>query len=159
MAQKKRRARASPERGDADALSSFLASVDRFTESISAQSAGAAAEGEQKLVVQTTGDLLAAQTRKLTDYVRQTAVRIAPAQRGELEQFLRVQDGDAIASRAIEVSAKVLSPGGGPVTMGFFSFLTEHMHALKKILRGIIKILFHLFNSDPPKWIDDVSDH
>jgi hypothetical protein len=130
--------------------------VDQFAETISTQAKTAAPEGEQQITIQATGESFVAQTRKLTDYVRELAGRISPTQRHELDQFLRVQDGEALATRAMRASEKVISPGGGQVTMGFFDFLQEHMHALKKILRGIIQILFDLFDAPIPKWIDSL---
>src|SRR5262249_22049208 len=137
-------------RGDGDALSSFLASVDRFVETVSAQALAAAGTGDQQLIIRSTGESLVAQTRRLTDYVREVAAGTSPVQRRELDQFLRVQDGDALVERALAVSEQVLSGKAGPVTPGFFSWLDEHIHTLKKI---ILEILWLIFHGHIPLWI------
>jgi hypothetical protein len=137
----KRRKSPPANNGGTDPLSSFLASVDRYVETFSAQAIAVAPEGEQRLIIQATGESIVAQTRKLTNYVRECAVGIAPAQRRELEQFLRVQDGDALVSRALQVSAKILSPSGGPVTMNFLGFLDEVLWTLKKIIYEILYLI------------------
>lgn len=144
----KKKSNAHPDKDDSDPLSSFLASVDRFTETISAQILAAAGEGEDRLVIQSTGESFVAQTRRLTNYIREVAPGIAPIQRRELEQFLRVQDGDALVDRALRISAQTLSAGSGAVTMGFLSWLNEIMATLKKILQEI----FDLFGG-MPAWL------
>jgi hypothetical protein len=155
MAKRNRRKMAAPAaKGNGDVLSSFLASVDKFTETISGQAMAAAGKGEEQLTIQSTAESFVAQTRKLTDYVREAATGIAPGQRRELDQFLRVQDGDAIVSRALSVSTKVLSPGGGPVTMSFLSWLDQHMKQIKKIIMEILQLIFHKL----PEWVDTVFD-
>ena len=131
--------------------------MDSFAEGISALSVTAAPLGNQRLVVESTGQSFVSQTRKLTDYVRRIAAPLTPAQRRVLDEFLRVQDGDAIANRAVEVSTKVLAnPGGGAVTLGFFSWLQENLQTLKKIIRAIIHLLGEIFDFTPPTWINDL---
>jgi hypothetical protein len=145
----KRKSNAPPSKGNGDPLSSFLASVDRFTETINTQAVAAAGKGEEQLVIQSTGESFVAQTRRLTDYIREVAPGIAPVQRRELDQFLRVQDGDALVERSLRVTAQTLSAGGGAVTMGFLSWLNEIMQTLKKIIRKI----FDIFFGGIPKWL------
>jgi hypothetical protein len=140
-------------RSNADALSSFLASVDRFVETVSAQGLAAAPAGEQQLIIRSTGESLVAQTRKLTDFIRESAGGISAAQRRELDQFLRIQDGEAMVERALPVSGQVLSGGAGPVTLGFFSWLDENIHTLKKIIEEILILIF----GDVPSWWEIIS--
>jgi hypothetical protein len=142
-----------PNNGSTEPLTSLLASVDRFTEGITAQIVAAAGEGEDHLIIQSTGESFVAQTRRLTDFIREAALGIAPAQRQDLNVFLRVQDGEALVERALNVSAQVLSPGGGPVTLGFLDWIDEVMHALKKIIFAIWDIIFH---TKPPDWLVDI---
>jgi len=140
----------SPDRGGTDSLSSFLASVDKFTQGFAAHAIVVAGQGEEHLVIQATGQSFVAQTRRLTDYIREAAAQLAPVQRHELNMFLRVQDGEALVSRALEVSGKVLAPGAAPVTMGFLSWIDEVMYTLKKIIDEIWQLIFH---TNPPDWI------
>jgi hypothetical protein len=136
-------------KGGGDALSSFLASADRFVEAISAQAVTAAGKGDEQLIIQSTGESVVAQMRKLTDYVREAAAAVGPDRRRELNQFLRVQDGEAIVSRALHVSAQVLSGRAGNVTRGFFSWLNENIQTIKKIIMAILTLIFgHL-----PDWV------
>ena len=151
----KRTTKASPPKDDSGALSSFLASVDRFTETISAQVAAVAPEGAKRLTIQATGESLVAQTRKLTDFVRESAARITPGQRRELDQGLRVQDAVAIVNRALILSEQVISTGSdaepsAPGEPGFLGFLQEIFHLLKKILRWILELIFGA--PLPPFW-------
>lgn len=140
------------DRGDGNALKSFLASADRFVVTINAQAVAAAGDGEERLLIQSTGESVIAQMRKLTDYVREASATIEPDRHRDLDQFLRVQDGDAIVSRALRVSAQVLSNRAGAVTRGFFSWLDEHLKTIKKIIREILQLIF----GDLPKWVDIV---
>jgi hypothetical protein len=123
--------------------------MDRFAETISAQALAAAGDGEDRLVIQSTGESFAIQSRKLTDYFREAATRIAPVQRRDLDQFLRVQDGEALVERALRVTEQTLSGGGGAVTQGFLSWLNEIMHTLKKIAEEIGDIFGGL-----PHWLE-----
>jgi hypothetical protein len=131
-------------------LSSFLASVDKFTQGIAAQVMAVAGEGEDHLIIQSTGESFVVQTKRLTDYIREAAPVIAPGQRQELNMFLRVQDGDALVNRALDVSKRVLSQDGGPVTTGFLSWIDEVMFTLKKIISEIWELIFH---TKPPDWL------
>ena len=140
----KRRKSAPANNGGTDRVSSFLASVDRYVETFSAQVIAVAPEGEPRLVIQATGESLVAQTRKMTNYFRESATRYTPAQRHDLDQFLQVQDAEAAVDRTLQVSAKILAPGGGPVTMGFLDWIDEIMHWIKKILSDF---------PDIPQWI------
>jgi hypothetical protein len=138
--------------GGSDGLTAFLASADRFVETISSQAFAAAGAGEERLLIQSTGESVVAQMRKLTDYVREAAVGIGPAQRRELAQFLRVQDGNAIVSRALQVSALTLSGNSGPVTKSFFSWLNEHIQTIKKIIMAILTLIF----GHVPDWVNTI---
>ncbi len=142
-----------PEKGSTDPLSSFLASVDRFTQGFTAQVVAVAGEGDEHLTIQATGESFVAQTKRLTDYIREAAPGIAPGQRHELHMFLRVQDGDALVNRALDVASKVLAPGGAPVTMGFLSWIDEVMNTLKKILTEIWDLIFP---TNPPAWLTTI---
>ncbi len=144
----KRKRGAPANNGGTDRLSTFLASVDRYVETFSAQAIAVAPEGEPRLVMQATGESLVAQTRKLTNYFRETATQLAPAERHELEQFLQVQDAEAAIDRTLQLSAKILAPGGGPVTMGFLNLIDEVMKFIKKVLKDLFP--------DLPGWLQTI---
>ncbi len=144
---------APPDRPGTGSLSSFLASVDKFTQGFAAHAVAVAGEGEERLIIQAAGQSFVAQTRRLTDYIREAAAQAAPRQLHELNMFLRVQDGEALVNRALEVSGKVLTPGGAPVTMGFLSWIDEVMQTLKKIIRKIWQAIFH---TAVPDWLDTI---
>jgi len=146
----KRTTRRGTTQGNGNALDSFLASVDRFTSTIAAQALAAVGESEDRLLIQSTGESFVAQTRKLTDFLREAAPTAGPAQRQELDQFLKVQDGEALVARALQVNAQTLSAGGSAVSMGYLSWLNEIMLTLKKFLREI----FDIFFGGMPKWLD-----
>src|SRR5437762_14363196 len=130
-----------PKSKQGDLLSSFLGSVDGFMEKLSAQAAAAAPEGNERIIIQSTGDAIISQTKKLTNYIRQIVAPLTPVQRRELDAFMRIQDGDAMANRAIEISAKVLASPGNGLTMNFLSWLQENVHTLKKIILATLALL------------------
>lgn len=137
-------------KGNGDALNSFLASVDRFVESANRHAQAAAGTGEQQLIIRSTGESLVGQTRKLTEYIREAATGISAAQRRELDQFLRVQDGDALVERAVAVMEEVLSGDTGTITLGYLRWLDEVLFTLKKIIYEILLIIYH---GHIPLWI------
>ena len=139
-----------PPEKSVDPLSSFLASVDKFTQELAAQAIAVSGEGDDHLIIKSTGESFVAQTKRLTDYIREAARGVGPGQRHELNMFLRVQDGDALVNRALDVSGRVLSRGGGSVTLGFFDWIDEVMYTLKKILTEIWELIFH---TKPPDWL------
>lgn len=63
----------SPPSKQGDLLSSFLASVDSFTKKISALAAAAAPEGNQRLIIQSTGQSFENQMGKLIAHVQKVA--------------------------------------------------------------------------------------
>ncbi|MEY2502286.1 MAG: hypothetical protein QOI07_2620 [Verrucomicrobiota bacterium] len=139
------------EKGSNDALTCFLASVDRFTETITEQIFAVVGDADDRLVIESTGQSFVAQTRKLTNHMREVAPAITPMQRRELDQFLRIQDGDALVERALLVSEQTLAKGPAAVTTGFLSWINEVMHTLKKI----VGMIFDLFGG-MPKWLDTI---
>jgi len=140
--------RKGPPNRHGSSVSSFLASADHFVEKISAQAAAAAPEGNQRLVLQATGETLAAQTKKLTDYVRKVSTNLTPVQQRELDQFMAIQDGEAMVTRAVETFGKVLASTEGP-TMGIFSWLQENIMTIKKIIEAILTLIF----GSLPSWV------
>src|ERR1700686_5018223 len=129
----KRNTNGRPSKADRnDSLSSFLGNVDRFAETVCKQIVGAAGDADEKLVIQSTAESFVAQMRRLTDYIRSAAATTTALQRRELEQFLSVQDGEALIERALRITAQTLSSGGGgAVTQGFLSWLNENLMTIK----------------------------
>jgi hypothetical protein len=139
-------------RRDDDPLQSFLASMDRFVETISAQMLEAVATSDDRAVIESTAESFVAQTRKLTDYTRELVPTVTPMHQRELEPFLRVQDSNALVERSLKVSAAVLSGGGGGVTLGFLSWINEILFTLKKIIREI----WSKFFGGVPDWLETI---
>jgi hypothetical protein len=134
-------------------LESLLGSVERFVGEIGAMAAEAAPQGEQQALIRSTGDSLVGQTGKLTAFVRETADRLSAPQRVELGRFLAVQDGDAIAARAIEVTRSVLAGG---ILGKLPHWIAQLLQELKKILVETLRFLFELLHLRWPSWIDRI---
>lgn len=98
---------------DGNLLEPLLAGVENFVAQISELAAGAAPQGESQVLIRSTGESLVGQTRRLFAFTRETAERLAPPQSAELNRFLRVQDGEAIAARAVAVAGQQLREGIG----------------------------------------------
>jgi hypothetical protein len=134
-------------------LESLLASVDNFVGQISALSAEAAPKGESQVLIQSTGESLVGQTGKLTAFIRETADRLPGAQRIELDRFLRVQDGEALAGRGVEVTRGLLAGG---ILGKLVHWIAQHLQQLKKILKEILHFIFKLLNIPYPDWLDRI---
>jgi hypothetical protein len=148
---KKSTDRKSSRPGEEDMLESFLGSFENFVSQIGAEAIHAAAKGEQRVLIEATGDSLVGQTNKLTAFVRETAGRLSPVQRGELNRFLRVQDGVAFATRGVAVSRQVLRSG---VLGSVLHWISQHLKELKKILSEILHFIFDLLHISYPDWLD-----
>lgn len=131
-----------------DLLESFLLSFENFVGQISAEAARAAGKGEHLVLIQSTGESLREQTSKLTAFVREEADRVSGAQRAELDKFLRVQNGVALANRGIAGTKQLLAKG----TLGrLIEWIASHLKELKKILKEILALLFGNQLAD---WVD-----
>ena len=137
--------------GSEDLLGSFLGAFENFVSQVGAEAVTAAGKGEQRILIKSTTESLVGQTVKLTAFVRETAERLSPVQRGELDRFLRVQDGVAIANRGVEVSRQVLRSG---ILGNVIHWIAQHLKELKKILSEILHFLFDLLHISYPDWLD-----
>ncbi len=90
---------------------------------------------------------------KLTGFIRETAGRLSDAQRNDLNQFLRVQDGEAFAARGVEVARQQLARG---VVGNLIDWISQHFKELKKILSEILHFLFDLLHISFPDWLDTI---
>lgn len=136
-----------------DLLEPFLLGVENFVGQISALAAKAAPQGEHQVLIQSTGESVVGQTGKLAAFIRETASRLSSPQRVELDRFLRVQDGEAIAARGVEVAQQQLSGGiGGKLV----HWISQHLKEIKKILLEILQFVFELLHIPFPGWIDRI---
>jgi hypothetical protein len=134
-----------------DSLEAFLQSFENFVARVGAEAVEAAPKGEQQTLIQATSDSLIGQSNRVTAFVRQSAARLSPAQRGELEKFLQVQDGVAIANRGVAVTRQVLRSG---VIGRLIDWISRHLKELKKILQELLKFICSLLHIPYPDWID-----
>jgi len=137
--------------GESGSLESFLASIDGFVTEVTALAAETSPDNEHRLLIRSSGDSLVGQTTKLTAYIRESATRLSAPQRNELDQFLRVQDGEALANRTVEVAKQVLKGG----TLGkLLHWLAQHFKELKKFILEILHFIFDLLHLHWPSWLD-----
>ena len=145
---------AEPGRPDeGDLLESFLAGVENYVGQISALAAEAAPQGEHRVLIRSTGESLTGQTGRLSAFTREMAARLSAPQRVELNRFLRVQDGEAIARRGVEVAGQQLREG---VVGRLIQWLAQHLKELKKILLEILHFIFDLLHIPWPDWLDRI---
>lgn len=138
-----------PEEGDL--LEPFLVGVENFVGQISSAAVKAAPQGEHQVLIQSTGESLVGQTGKLAAFVRETTARLSAPQRIELNKFLRVQDGEAIAKRGVEVAQQQLREG---IVGRLVHWIAQHLKELKKILLEILHFVFDLLHIPWPNWLD-----
>jgi hypothetical protein len=138
---------------DSNLLEPFLAGVENFVGQISALAAEAAPQGEHQVLIRSTGESLTGQTGKLSAFVRETAARLSAPQRAELNRFLRVQDGEALARRGVEVAGQQLRDG---VVGKLIHWISQHLKELKKVLMEILHLIFDLLHIPFPDWLDRI---
>jgi hypothetical protein len=134
-------------------LEPLLAGVENFVARISGLAAEAAPQGESQVLIRSTGESLVGQTRRLFEFTREAAERLALPQRAELNRFLRVQDGEAIAARAVAVAGEQLREGiGGRL----IHWISQHLKELKKILLEGLQFIFELLHIPWPAWVNRI---
>jgi hypothetical protein len=138
---------------DPGPLDSFLRGVESFVGQITDEARKAAPEGDQQAMIAATGDSLIGQTVKLNTFVRESAARLSSAQRGELNRFLQVQDGEAQANRVVEVTRQVLARG---FLGNLVHWISQHLKELKKVLSEILHFIFDLLHIPYPDWLDTI---
>jgi hypothetical protein len=138
-------------RPEDDLLESFLGAFENFVTQVGSHCIEAAPKGEQRVMVQATADSLVGQTRKVMIFVRQMSGQLSRPQRVELDRFLLVQDGVAIAERGAAVSGEVLRTG---IIGKLLHWLAQHFKELKKILSEIIHFILELLHIPYPDWLD-----
>jgi hypothetical protein len=148
---KKPIARKSQRASETDLLESFLGSVENFVGEVSAEAVKAAPKGEQQVLIQATGDSLMGQTNKLTAFIRESAARLSATQRLELDKFLQVQDGVAMANRGVAVTKQLLGTG---IFGKLLHWIAQHIKEIKKILLAILHFIFDLLHIPFPEWIN-----
>lgn len=136
---------------DGDLLESFLLGVENFVRQISASAAEAAPQGEHQVLMRSAGESLVGQTGKLSAFVRESATRLSAPQRVEFNRFLSVQDGEAIAGRAVAVAQQQMRDG---VVGKLIQWISQHFKELKKIFMEIVHFLFDLLHLPWPSWLD-----
>jgi hypothetical protein len=138
---------------DGNSLESLLRGVQDFMVQITGQATKAAGESDQALLIASTGESLVGQTTKLSDFIRETANRLSPIQRGELNRFLQVQDGEAQTQRVIAVTQQVLARG---ILGKLLHWISQHLKELKKVLSEILHFIFDLLHLPYPDWLDTI---
>src|SRR6185312_2580700 len=138
---------------DGDLLESFLASLENFVGQISGLAAKASPQGEHQVLIRSTGESLIGQTGKLSTFTRETATRLSAPQRLELNRFLRVQDGEAIPARGVQIAEQQLRDG---IVGKLIHWISQHLKELKKIFKQILEILFDLLHIPWPDWLDKI---
>lgn len=138
---------------DGNPLDSLLGAVQEFMVQITAQATKAAGANDQAALIASTGESLVAQTTRLMTFTRESADRLSPVQRVELNRFLQVQDGEAQAQRVIAVTEKFLAGG---VVGKLLHWISQHLKELKKVLKEILQFIFDLLHIPFPDWLDTI---
>ena len=138
---------------EGDLLEPFLVGVENFVGQISNAAVKAVPQGEHQVLIQSTGESLAGQTGKLSAFIRETAARLSAPQRIELNRFLRVQDGEAMAKRGIEVAQQQLREG---VVGKLVHWISQNFKELKKVLLEILQLIFELLHIPWPNWLERI---
>lgn len=135
---------------DGNLLESLLNSVEDFVTQVGALAVEVSPQGEHQVLIRSTGESAVGQTRRLLAFTREMAGRLAAPQREELNGFLRVQDGEALAARGVAVAQQQLRAG---VAGRLIHWISQHLKELKKILWEILELISRLLHFNLPDWL------
>lgn len=131
-------------------LSSFEAYVTEMTQSI----IQASPEGETKILAESTSVSLSNQLGKVHGYIRECHDRLSLPQKLDFQEFLRVQDGVALAQQGIETCKKMFKKGAFGKKL--LKWLDKWFKQIKKIIQGIVDLLCLIFGWTSPTWLPDL---
>jgi hypothetical protein len=138
----------------ASPLEAFLTSIEAFVSQVGHIATEAApAQGEHRILLRATKESMDGQAAKLSAFVRASAQRLSEPQMAQLNEFLGVQEGDAIAKRGVEAMQRSVK---GKLTGTLLHWISKHLKELKKLLEAGLRIILDLLHLPWPDWIDTV---
>lgn len=140
---------------DGPTLEAVLNSFEAYVTELTSGIVQSTAEGEARTLAESTAITLTRQLEKVHGFLRESHEKLGTTQKVDFQQFLRVQDGVALAQKGVD-TCKVMFKKGG-LGKKFVKWLVKWFQEIKKIIKAILKFLCSLFGWSLPIWFDDLT--
>jgi len=134
----------------ANPLDSFLSAANCFVANTFAALARSSGHSHDSDLLEANVETLVEQFRRMTAKVQHSYDGVNTRIRVEIDEFLELQQGRMIACNTERTAAAVMAKG---VSEGFLIWLARNLQEIKKIIRMILRIIFH----GVPAWYDDIA--
>jgi hypothetical protein len=134
----------------ANPLDSFLSAANCFVSNTFAALARSGGHSGDAALLEANVETLTEQFKRMTEKVQHGYAGMNARVRVQVEEFLELQQGRMIACNTERTAAVVMAKG---VSEGFLVWLARNLQEIKKIIRMILRIIFH----DVPAWYDDIA--
>jgi hypothetical protein len=131
-------------------LDSFLSAANCFVANTFSALARSGGHSNDAVLLEANVETLTEQFRRMTEKVQHGYAGVNARIRVEVDEFLELQQGRMIACNTERTAAAVLAKG---VSEGFLVWLARNLQEIKKIIRMILRIIFH----GVPSWYDDIA--
>ncbi len=134
----------------ANPLDSFLTAANCFVANTFAALARSGGHSNDGALLESNVETLTEQFKRMTEKVQRSYGGVNARMRGQVDEFLELQQGHLIACNTERTAAAMLPKG---VSEGFLIWLARNLQEIKKIIRMILRIIFH----GVPAWYDDIA--
>jgi len=134
----------------ANPLESFLSAANCFVANTFSALARSGGHSGDAALLEANVETLTEQFRRMTEKVQHGYAHVNARIRVEVDEFLELQQGRMIACNTERTAAAVMAKG---VSEGFLIWLARNLQEIKKIIRMILRIIFH----GVPAWYDDIA--
>jgi hypothetical protein len=131
-------------------LDSFLSAANCFVANTFSALARSGGHSNDAALLESNVETLTEQFRRMTEMVQRGYAGVNVRIRVEVDEFLELQQGRMIACNTERTAAAVMAKG---VSEGFLVWLARNLQEIKKIIRMILRIIFH----GVPSWYDDIA--
>ena len=136
--------------GPVNPLDSFLSAANCFVANTFAALARSGGNSNDSALLEANVETLVEQFKRMTEKVQQGYGGVNARIRVQVDEFLELQQGRMIACNTERTAAAVMAKG---VSEGFLVWLARNLQEIKKIIRMILRIIFH----GVPSWYDDIA--
>ena len=134
----------------ANPLDSFLSASNCFVANTFAALSRSCGHSKDSALLEANVETLIEQFKRMTEKVQHGYSGVNVRIRVEIDEFLELQQGRMIACNTERTAAAVMAKG---VSEGFLVWLARNLQEIKKIIRMILRIIFH----GVPAWYDDIA--
>ena len=138
---------------DVDLLAGFITNLDDYAHVLTSTALEASADEETRALIGATAESWSSQLVRVTGFAREHYERLNVAQRSEVDEFLRIQDGVAMVQRGAETTRSAAKSGW---FKKFLKWMLKWFREIKKVLREIIALVLDALGISFPKWLKTI---